>query len=111
LNGNVLSVSLSGAVTALLNGPVSSSYDQDADLDVTQTDVILDNVDILGLDVDFSYVEDDESDGESASWGPQSCDDRDENKLVLPSITSAIQSSIDYMLASDSDGMHSFHTF
>ena len=111
------SVSLSeqlGAVTALLSVPIDSSYNQDGDLDVTQTDVILDNDDLIDLDVDFSYAEDDESDSESAaSFSDSWCFPRtgneckpDKKKSVLPSIKSAIQSSVDFMLTSDSEGKH-----
>jgi hypothetical protein len=117
----VLQSTASSAVARLLGSAVSADYEPDSDLDVTQTEVVLNNDELVGLNVDFSDAEDDNSECESAmgfddSWlGHQSSDGMNlltennaanemQERAVLPSIKSAIQSSVDSVLMSDNDG-------
>lgn len=112
----------SAAVASLLGNAVNTDYEPDSDLDVTQTEVVLNNDELIGLNVDFSDAEDDNSESEFAaelndsSLGRQSADGTDvliengaasemKKRAMLPSIKSAIQSSVDSILMSDNDGM------
>lgn len=115
------------AVVRLFSDTITSHCEPDGDLDLTQTEVILDGDDLVGLDVDFSDGEEDgtiNSDEETSSRSDGDLNDlrqaeideetrndgeRENEKTILPSIRMAIKSSVDLVITSDSDSMLNFH--